>query len=153
MTRRFSSLRFGHIRRFYEVFVWDSKSGGWKNGDQAEEAVAFLPANIAFGNIRETMKDLRRRGLDEKYQLVNHIHDSFVWCPKRELLDGFMEEVVPVLRAPSKVLKHPVLAPSGLTVDVEVCAGDNWSAMVEVKEVAPYVGINERSDATAPAIR
>lgn len=126
---------FGHIRRFYEVFVWDQKSGGWKNGDQAEEAVAFLPANIAFGNIRETLKDLRRLGLDEKYQLVNHIHDSFVWCPKREMLGGFMEEVVPVLCAPSKVLKHPVLAPSGLTVDVEVAAGDNWAEMKEVANV------------------
>jgi DNA polymerase I-like protein with 3'-5' exonuclease and polymerase domains len=124
---------FGHMRRFYEVFVWDYKTSSYKNGDQAEEAVAFLPANIAFGNIRETMKELTRRGLDAG--LVNTIHDSLVWEIPATALDRHLADVYPVLTAPSKVLRHPTLAPDGLSVDVEVVAGANWAEMKEVDHV------------------
>jgi len=134
--QQFLRSPFGHMRRFYEVFVWDYKSGTYKNGDQAEEAVAFLPANIAFGNIRETMKELTRRGLDARYGLCNTIHDSLVFCFDANLLDRHLAEVGPILTMPSKVLRHPVLAPEGLSVDVEVCAGANWAEMKEVAHVA-----------------
>jgi hypothetical protein len=130
--RTFLQSPFGHIRRFYEVFVWDYKTAQYKNGDQAEEAVAFLPANCAFGNIRLAMKELRQRGLDEEFGLCNHIHDSFVWAFDKHKLDDFMLRVIPVLTAPSRVLVHPVVAPGGLTVDVEVQAGPNWAEMKEV---------------------
>jgi DNA polymerase I-like protein with 3'-5' exonuclease and polymerase domains len=123
---------FGHIRRFYEVFVWDYKSATYKNGDQAEEAVAFLPANCAFGNIRLAAKELQRQGLDSEFGLCNHIHDSWVWAFDSRRLDEFVERVIPVLTAPSKVLVHPVVAPQGLTVDVEVQAGPNWAEMKEI---------------------
>ena len=123
---------FGHIRRFYEVFRWDSRKGGYANGDQAEEAVAFLPANLAFGNIRECMKEQARLGLDERYGLCNSVHDSFVYCFPEDRLDAFLQEAIPVLIAPSKVLRHPVLAPEGLRVDVEVAAGPDWAHMSEI---------------------
>jgi len=133
---QFLRSRFGHLRRFYEVFTW--KNGALAPGDQAEEAVAFLPANHAFGNIRETMKELRARGLDEKYGLCNNVHDSFVYVFKQSLLEEFISEVIPVLRAPSRVLTHPILAPSGLTVDVEACAGPTWAQMSDIK-LSPVV--------------
>jgi hypothetical protein len=120
---------FGHMRRFYEVFRWDSAKSDWAPGDQAEEAVAFLPANIAFGNIRETMKEQARLGLDERFGLCNTIHDSFLYVFPRPLLDEFVATVIPVLTAPSCVLIHPVLAPDGLQVDVEASVGQNWSDM------------------------
>lgn len=123
---------FGHLRRFYEVFRWDYRKGAWANGDQAEEAVAFLPANLAFGNIRECLKELERLGLNERYQLVNNVHDSLVFIPRARQMDNFMAEVVPVMTAPSRVLRHPVLAPEGLSVDVEVVAGPDWATMKEV---------------------
>lgn len=129
----FLRSRFGHLRRFYEVFMWDAAKGGWKNGDQAEEAVAFLPANHAFGGMREYFKSQLQLGLDEEFGLCNSVHDSFVYVFERARLDQFMERVVPVLRAPSKVLTHPTLAPDGLIVDIEVCAGPDWSAMAEIQ--------------------
>lgn len=124
---------FGHLRRFYEVYRWDHRKSTWAAGDQAEEAVAFLPANIAFGGMREAMKAQRERGLDEKYGLVNSIHDSFVYVVPKPLLEEFLVEVPALLTAPSKVLVHPVLAPRGLSVEVEVAVGENWSVMKEVK--------------------
>jgi uracil-DNA glycosylase family 4 len=130
--QQFLRSPFGHQRRFYEVFVWDYKSSSYKNGDQAEEAVAFLPANIAFGNIRETMKELERRGIAERYGLCNTIHDSFVFCFDASALDRHVEEVYPVLTARSAVLRNSV-APDGLWCDAECSAGVNWSEMSERK--------------------
>jgi len=132
--QQFLRSPFGHMRRFYEVFRWDNRKHDYAPGDQAEEAVAFLPANIAFGNIRETMKELHRRGLDEQYGLCNNVHDSFVFVTDAGSIDRFLADVVPVLTAPSKVLVHPILAPGGLSVDVETAAGRNWTK-AEMKEI------------------
>lgn len=123
---------FGHIRRFYEVFTWDYKSGSYKNGDQAEEAVAFLPANLAFGAIRETLKELELRGINQRYGLCDQIHDSFVFCFDALQLDRHLAEVYPILTAPSKVLVNEKVAPLGLSVGVEAMAGANWATMKEV---------------------
>lgn len=59
----FLTSRWGYIRRFYDVFQWDPNKwdefsgsmGGWRHGDDYEAAVAFLPANDAFGMIKEEM--------------------------------------------------------------------------------------------------
>ena len=55
--------KWGYIRRFYDVFKWNPKKwnqnlgsmGDWEHGDDFEAAVAFLPANHAFGMIKEEM--------------------------------------------------------------------------------------------------
>lgn len=124
---------FGHIRRFYEVVRWDGKRGDWAPGDQAEEAVAFLPANIAFGNIRETMKQLAWWKYDGLYGLCNNVHDSFLFCFPEPWLERCVRDVMPVLEAPSKVLKHPTIAPEGLVIGVEGSWGRSWDDMREIK--------------------
>jgi hypothetical protein len=55
--------KWGYIRRFYDTFRWNSNkwnqfsgsAGDWEHGDDYEAAVAFLPANHAFGMIKEEM--------------------------------------------------------------------------------------------------
>lgn len=136
--QQFLKSRFGNIRRFYEVFVWDSAKGGWKNGDQAEEAVAFLPATHAFGNIRECMKELARLGLAEKYGMNDNIHDALEFCFPVGLLEEHLADIPPIMTAPSIVLTHPTLAPNGLTVDIEGSFGPNWSQMEKIN-VQPLV--------------
>ena len=123
---------FGHVRRFYEVFRWDSKKGGWAPGDQADEAVAFLPANIAFGNIRETMKYIHRKGIDKQYNLVNNIHDSLMWIVQERELEHAIRDIYLAMTRPSEVLRHPILAPHGLVVDVEIAAGKDWASLKEI---------------------
>jgi len=124
--------QFGHIRRFYEVFRWDSRKGAWGHGDQAEEAIAFWLANIAFGHIREKLKELHRLGLDSKYNLINNVHDSFIFEPQESMLEEHCAEVYPVLVAPSKVLKHPTICPDGLVIGVDGAWGYNWSEMKSI---------------------
>ena len=117
---------FGAIRWFYEVQAPDGR-GGWKPGDQAEEAVAFLPASLAFGDMRELMKEVTRRGLDEKWEQVNTVHDSLVYMVEPSRLEEHCREMHPVLTAPSRVLVDPELAPGGLVIDVEASAGESWA--------------------------
>lgn len=124
--------RFGMIRQFYEVFAPDRK-GGMRPGDQYNAAMAFRVQNEAHGELREMFKALRRAGLDEKYGLVNTIHDSITLCYRKELRDEMVREVHPILEMPSKVLVHPKLAPQGLVVGVECTVGKNMADLVEVK--------------------
>ena len=123
---------FGAVRWFYEVYVPDGR-GGWKGGEQAEEAVAFLPASLAFGDMRDLMKEVARRGLDEKWEQVNTVHDSLVYLVDPGKLEEHYWEMYPILKAPSKVLVDAELAPGGLVVDVEANVGEDWSSMKEVR--------------------
>ena len=122
---------FGAMRWFYEVMAPDGR-GGMKQGEQAEEAVAFLPASLAFGDMRGLMKEVARRGLDEKWEQVNTVHDSLVYLVEPSRLEEHCREMYPVLTAPSKVLVDPELAPGGLVVDVDANAGPDWAEMTEV---------------------
>jgi uracil-DNA glycosylase family 4 len=124
--------QYGHMRRFYEVFVWNYKKAAYGHGDQAEEAISYWLSNIAFGYIREHMKALERLGLNEKYGLCNNVHDSLLFHFPAELLDEHVREVYPVLVQPSRVLTHPTIAPDGLWIDAECNVGKDWSEMKEV---------------------
>ena len=124
---------FGHIRRFYEVFRWDPRRADWAPGDQHEEAVAFRLANIAFGHIREKLKDLDAAGLAERYGLFNNVHDSFMFHFPESMLEEHIREVYPVLVAPSRVLRHPTICPDGLVIGVEGSWGHAWDRMEEIK--------------------
>ena len=124
---------FGHIRRFYEVFRWDSRKGSWGHGDQAEEAIAFWLANIAFGHIREGLKALDREGMAERYGMFNNVHDSYMFHCEERLLADCIADVIPVLRRPSAVLRNPKVAPGGLVIDVDASFGKDWGAMEEIK--------------------
>jgi len=123
---------FGYARRFYEVYRWDGKRNAWGHGDQAEEAVAYRLANIAFGHIREKLKELHHADLDRKYGLFNNVHDSFMFHFDESLLAEHIAEVRPLLTTPSTVLRHPTICPEGLVIDVEGAYGHNWGEMTEI---------------------
>lgn len=130
--QQFLKTQYGHIRRFYEVFRWDTKKGGWGHGDQAEEAISYWLSNIAFGYIREHMLALHHVGLDAKYGLCNNVHDSLIFMFPESMVEEHVKEIYPMLVAPSKVLFHPTIAPNGLSIDAEANIGRNWSEMREL---------------------
>lgn len=143
--------QFGHIRRFYEVFQYDTRRGGWTHGDQHEQAVAFRLANIAFGHIREKMKELEAAGLNEKYGLFNNVHDSFMYTFDETLLDEHIHEIRPILTSPSKVLRHPTICPDGLSIDVEGAWGYNWADMTDIPlSKAPVVEVHSQPTEVSP---
>lgn len=143
---------YGHQRRFYEVYRWDYKKAAYSHGDQAEEAISYHLSNIAFGYIREHLKLLERAGLNEKYGLVNNVHDSLVFHFPLSLLADHVREVYPLLIRPSAVLRHPTIAPAGLWIDAECNAGPNWASMEEInlKEYLNEEGSQQKSEWSGP---
>jgi DNA polymerase family A len=121
--KRLVSL-FGAVRHFYDVQRWDRKRQAWVGGDQAEQAVAFLPANHAFGVMREVMLRLREKELDAKYGLFNTIHDSLVFHCRGDLVGECMDIVAKEMSAPSPTVRGKI-APDGLSVGVEVGVGES----------------------------
>jgi len=119
--------RFGYIRYFWEVFKW--QGGEWQPGDDSEAAIAFLPANDAFGQIKDVILRLEALGHLSRYRFINTIHDSLLFhCPDN-LLDECHHNVKIEMERPSTVLIDPTVAPHGLSVEVEASAGPDWSSM------------------------
>lgn len=133
IERKMLDNKFGAIRRFYDVARWDRKTQRMAPGDQAEAAIAFRPASNAFGAVRDMMHAIRDEGWDERYQLVNTIHDSLVFhCPEG-LVDECVANIRGVMEAPSKVLVYAKVAPGGLSVEAEALVGEDLAEMEEWK--------------------
>lgn len=125
--------RHGYIRWFHEVKRWDPASGKMVSGKNSEAAIAYLPANDAFGHIKDAMLRLEDQGWNERAMLINQIHDSLVF----EISDKLFDEAVPVIKAemerPSAILIDSAVAPEGLWCETEIKAGRNWGDMEEVR--------------------
>jgi len=116
--------RFGAIRHFFDVQRWGRKEQKWIGGEQAEAAIAFLPASNAFGMIRWGMLKLNEQGILEKYRLINSKHDSLKFdCPD-ELVEQCKAEVTPIMQAPCPMMIYQgVTGLEGLSVEVEAQIG------------------------------
>ena len=154
--------RWGYIRRFFDVFKWEPNKwnqfsgsmGDWGHGDDFEAAVAFLPANDAFGMLKEEMLRLggypqgymlgatkESEDLLKKYNFINQIHDSLIFHPEVNQVDKCLEEALIEMRKPCPVLYWKGMEDAGLSgwtkdglmVDAEAFAGDDWAHMKEIK--------------------
>lgn len=123
--------RHGYIRYFWEVFTW--KNGWTPGGEDSEAAIAFLPANDAFGEMRDRMIEIYEKGLDKRYGMINNIHDSLLFeCPNA-LVEEAAGTIKAIMERPSTVLLDPRVAPNGLFVEVDVQAGPDWANMKGLK--------------------
>lgn len=144
--------RYGYVRRFYNVYDWrllknprPARAGElvvrtgvnyWvrKEGGSANEAIAYLPSNDAFGVKKEAMRALWNHpngNLVKKFGLVNEIHDDLLF----EIEDGLINEALPIIKgimeSPAHFLKND-LCPEGLITKVEMKQGRNWADMVDI---------------------
>jgi DNA polymerase I-like protein with 3'-5' exonuclease and polymerase domains len=118
--------RHGYIRYFWEVFKF--RGGEWSpGGDDSEAAIAFLPANDAFGEIKDRMLVIAGEGLDERYGMVNNVHDSLLFECHNRLVEEAIPRIKLIMEARSEILISPVVAPQGLSVEVDVQAGPDWA--------------------------
>jgi hypothetical protein len=120
------ATRFGAIRWFREAMRWDHRSQRMVYGDQAEQAIAFRPANDAFGHCRWVMHNMADRGLDERYSLFNNVHDSLEHEPLVELANECVREIKLEMERASPVLISK-LVPGGLAVEAEAAVGDSMA--------------------------
>ena len=91
---------FGAIRWFWDVFNF-GPNGQLRNGEQAEQAIAYLPASNAFGMMREEALQLEARGLDERFGLINNNHDAWKFCCPDHLVEECLHTIKPLMEAPS----------------------------------------------------
>jgi uracil-DNA glycosylase family 4 len=129
--------RHGYIRRFYEVLKWEHGAGLVPGGEQSEAAIAFLPANDAFGTIKDAILALDARSLLERFGFINTVHDSLLFECDKTLAEECIATVWPVMEKPSVVLVDPLVAPDGLVCEVGVSVGPSWEKMEELKREAP----------------
>lgn len=144
--------RHGYVRRFWDVYarrpvadnyqprgnetvMMDRWGRRWKlnPGDDHEAVVAYRPANDAFGIKRAVMVEIGEKGLDEKYGLINEIHDALDFeCPDN-LVDECIVTIKKIMEQPSKILVDPVVAPEGLWCAVDVKVGTDMDNLKKVK--------------------
>lgn len=140
---------WGFLRWFWDVKHYDGRTGLLVNGDQAEQAIAFLPANLAFGMMRQQAVEMDKLGLDERYGLVNNVHDSWKFCCPDPLVEECLHTVKGIMEAKCPVLKDPIVAPDGLWCAVSCSVGQNNAAKSESnpdgREEVTVDGTRERS--------
>lgn len=124
----FLQCRSGAIRWFCEAMRWDHRSQKFVHGDQAEQAIAFRPANDAFLHCRWVMRNMEERGMPERYRLFNNVHDSLEHEPDVELVSECVREVKAEMERPSPFLVSR-LVPDGLVVRVEASTGTSMADM------------------------
>lgn len=140
--------RYKYIRRFYDVFRWDPRKwnevngslGDWAQGDDAEAAVAFLPANDAFGMLKEESLRLEESGANEEFGFCNNIHDALMFHCPIELKNQCIDLVTTEMLRRSPVLVNSI-APKGLRVEIGCLVGGTWADMEELPEnyYLPYL--------------
>jgi hypothetical protein len=115
--------KFGAIRHFFDVQRWDRNKQKMMPGEQAEQAVAFLPASHAFGHFRDVLLRIRTQGWDERYGLCNQIHDSMVFHCEQELREECIANIRTEMERPSTILIYPEMAPGGFRVEADAAWG------------------------------
>ena len=88
---------------------WDRAKGSWLPGDDAEACIAFLPANDAFGHIKDAMLRLEEQGWNERAQLINQIHDALMF----HIPDPLMDEAIPAIKAEMERKSEVLIDPDG----------------------------------------
>lgn len=71
-----------------------------------EEAVAFLPANIAHAHIDDVVLRLQDTGALRRYEFVNWIHDSLLFHCPTQLVDQCVQEVTFEMQRESDVCEN-----------------------------------------------
>lgn len=124
---------YGYVRRFWEAKIWDPRNRSMKNGEDAEKAIAFLPANTAFGIKKEAILRLEDIGANEEYCFFDEVHDSMNYEILEKDIDEALKVIYREMTRPVMKLQHPTMAPNGLVCEVEVSVGPNWKECKEVK--------------------
>lgn len=102
-------------------------------GDDGEAIIAFLPANDAFGMIKECKLRMCERRLLGRYGLIIPIHDALVFeCP-----DEYVQEALPVIKREMETPSEILILPNGegLWCEAELSInkpGLSWADMEDV---------------------
>jgi uracil-DNA glycosylase family 4 len=121
----FLRSKYNCIRYFWEVFK--KQNGQWYGGESSEECIAYLLANHAHCHLKDRMIEMDELGYLERYNLVNIIHDEIDLICADELVEECITNLTTIMERPSEVMVYPICL-EGLSIEVDVEVGQNWSA-------------------------
>lgn len=126
---------WGSRRWFWDVWSWKkNKFDQWykSKGQDAEKALAFLPANNAHGMFRKKLLEASEKEWLHRYELILFPHDAWIFHPPIELADECIENIKSLMEAPVIELANPILCPEGLSCSVDVAIGPSMGEMEEI---------------------
>jgi len=113
---------FGYGLSFFEVFR-PTTTGGWEQGKEANEALAFLPQSTCAAMLRWCLVELgTMAGEGTDFALLVPIHDAILV----EIREGMVEHYMETIRA---VMERPWPELGGLRVEIEAKVGATMGAM------------------------
>jgi len=121
--------RWGFVRWFWEVFKYDYATGENPPGDDSEAAIAFLIQNDAHGYRNAVMVEAEEKGFNERFGLINEVHDDLRFECADELVPECIASVKALMERPRPELTCPVTAPYGLSVACSVAVGRRLSEL------------------------
>lgn len=125
--------KYNGIRRFYDVERWNHQQQRMMGGDQAEAAIAFLPASNAFGYMRDVQLRLDELGYLDRFEMVNSVYDSIQLHLLKEEAEEAIALVAPIMEERSKILVYPIV-PDGLSVEAEASVGESMAEMIDAEK-------------------
>lgn len=99
----------------------------WMWAMDLEQAVSYLPANIAHCHIFDSMLIMQERGLLDRWQLCNMIHDCLIFHCPNDLIGECIEVSKEIMERESDVLIDSPLGPFQCSSDVEM--GESMAEM------------------------
>lgn len=133
---RLDALRIG------QKVLTDKSGQRWlvENGDDAEAAIAFLPANDAFGRIKEAMIGLEDCGAGEEIGICNQIHDSLIAVCR----DGLERAAIKIMQRKMQEESRYLILPNGRGLECEAefsisGLGESWAQCEEIKRLEEWL--------------
>jgi len=139
---RYKPLHRLDAPRIGQKVLTDRSGQRWlvENGDDAEAAIAFLPANDAFGRIKEAMIGLEDCGAGEEIGICNQIHDSLIAVCR----DGLERAAIMVMHRKMQEESRYLILPSGRGLECEAefsisGLGESWAQCEEIKDLGGWL--------------
>jgi len=149
---RYKPLHRLDAPRIGQKVLTDRSGQRWlvENGDDAEAAIAFLPANDAFGRIKEAMIGLEDCGAGEEIGICNQIHDSLIAVCR----DGLERAAIMVMQRKMQEESRYLILPSGRGLECEAefsisGLGESWAQCEEIKDLGGWLNGTGKAIGTA----
>lgn len=139
---RYKPLHRLDAPRIGQKVLTDKSGQRWlvENGDDAEAAIAFLPANDAFGRIKEAMIGLEDCGAGEEIGICNQIHDSLIAVCR----DGLERAAIKIMQRKMQEESRYLILPNGRGLECEAefsisGLGESWAQCEEIKDLGGWL--------------
>ena len=111
---------FGTRCYYWSIFTWDSRRRQMVMGNNAKDALSFLPQSTVADILKRAVLRIKQRGYADVLRWW--IHDALLM----EVEESRLDEVIAVI---GEEMQRPIPELGGLSLEVEWAKGKNWGQM------------------------